>query len=872
MTSPPPVGGARASGSDSDSFDHGRFAPGTRLGDRYRIVGRLGVGGMGEVYRADDLKLGQPVALKFLPEEFERDPLRLDKLMAEIRTARQISHPNVCRVYDVGEVDGRRFLTMEYVDGEDLRGLLRRIGRLPEDKGLEIARQICAGLAAIHDRGVLHRDLKPANVMLDGRGRVRLTDFGLATAAAAAGRDGEIAGTPAYMAPEQLAGQPLSVATDLYALGLVLFELFTGERVHKTDRLDDARAGKHAKGATVSLTTSGSGAKLDPMIQRVIERCVDTDPKRRPQSAIVIAAALPGGDPLAAALAAGETPSPQMVAASGGEGGLSFKVAVPWLIALLLGTVNFAWQQTHRSVPAMVAFPLGPEVLASKAGEMLMRLGYTEGQVDSAAGFGSTDFWYSQWIKEHDQTTARWQHVRRLRPSLIYYWRRTSPSKMEPQSYFSDAGPRGGGLAVGPNDPPRIVPGMTYIELDPEGRLTWFDAVPPEKRLADAAAAAPDWPAFFREAGLDLAAFSPVAPEWTSRVESDASAAWSGPGADPSGAMLRVEAAALRGRLVFFRVLAPWQKPAEVGSPEAAQDRGAVIIAFVIVVVVPVGAIGLSLRNLRLGRTDTRGAIRVAAFFGTVVALAAALSSSVTAGQGWINTGVMIGSWAGFCALLIAAFYAAIEPYVRRHWPRMLIAWSRLLDGRWRDPLVGRDVLIGAALAMAVRSTEELRLTILEMRGTPSELPSFQIGGWMDSRLALGQTLAWIPGSVWVSLGVVVLLVLFRMVLRRELAAGLGVGALFMALNVVAPGAGHDWLITILFGLFSVVPLIVIPTRFGLVMFVAFMFTGRAASGLASPAFATGALVLSMIAMVAPGVFGFYTATRGRKASGWLDA
>src|SRR6185295_13027700 len=105
MTSPPAVGGTPT--SDSDSFDHGRFAPGTRVGDRYRIVGRLGVGGMGEVYRADDLKLGQPVALKFLPEEFERDPVRLDKLMTEIRTARQISHPNVCRVYDVGEVDGR---------------------------------------------------------------------------------------------------------------------------------------------------------------------------------------------------------------------------------------------------------------------------------------------------------------------------------------------------------------------------------------------------------------------------------------------------------------------------------------------------------------------------------------------------------------------------------------------------------------------------------------------------------------------------------------------------------------------------------------------------------------------------------------------
>ena len=138
---------------------------------------------MGEVYRADDLKLGQPVALKFLPESVDRDPARLTQLHTEVRMARQVSHPNVCRVYDVGEFEGHTFLSMEYVDGEDLSSLLRRIGRFPEDRAIEVARQICAGLAAAHDRGVVHRDLKPANIMLDGNGRIRITDFGLAGAA-----------------------------------------------------------------------------------------------------------------------------------------------------------------------------------------------------------------------------------------------------------------------------------------------------------------------------------------------------------------------------------------------------------------------------------------------------------------------------------------------------------------------------------------------------------------------------------------------------------------------------------------------------------------------------------------------------------------
>ena len=163
--------GVSQSHSSSSGIEEGRFPPGTVLAGRYRVLGLLGRGGMGEVYRADDLKLGQPVALKFLPESAARNPDRLARFHSEVRIARQVSHPNVCRVYDIGEIDGAAFLSMEYVDGEDLGSLLRRIGRLPGDKALEIARKLCAGLAAAHDKGVLHRDLKPANIMLDGAAR-----------------------------------------------------------------------------------------------------------------------------------------------------------------------------------------------------------------------------------------------------------------------------------------------------------------------------------------------------------------------------------------------------------------------------------------------------------------------------------------------------------------------------------------------------------------------------------------------------------------------------------------------------------------------------------------------------------------------------
>src|SRR5689334_8074431 len=186
---------------------------------------------------------------------------------------------------------------MEYIDGEDLGSLLRRIGRLPGDKAIEIARRLCAGLAAAHDKGVLHRDLKPANIMIDGRGQVRITDFGLAKLAGHV-EGGEIrSGTPAYMSPEQLAGREVTPKSDIYSLGLVIYEMFTGRRI-------------------VPGSAPPSMHDVEPAVEGILQRCLEPEPRYRPASALAIAAALPGGDPLAAALAAGETPSPELVAAA----------------------------------------------------------------------------------------------------------------------------------------------------------------------------------------------------------------------------------------------------------------------------------------------------------------------------------------------------------------------------------------------------------------------------------------------------------------------------------------------------------------------------------------------------------------------------
>jgi len=220
---------------------------------------------------------------------------------------------------------------MEYIDGEDLASLLRRIGRLPPDKALELSRQLCAGLAAAHDRKVLHRDLKPANVLIDGRGRAHLADFGLANLTDQRRDTREVAGTPGYMAPEQLQGREVTTRTDVYALGLVLYEMFTGMRALTVDGALPASPSTHIP-------------DLNPDIERVILRCLERDPTRRPPSAIAVAAGLAGGNPLAAAIAAGETPSPDMVAAAGAPGTLSPAVGALCFAGVLIGlTLLASW-------------------------------------------------------------------------------------------------------------------------------------------------------------------------------------------------------------------------------------------------------------------------------------------------------------------------------------------------------------------------------------------------------------------------------------------------------------------------------------------------------------------------------------------------
>jgi serine/threonine-protein kinase len=213
--------------------DVGEHRPGSRLGGRYEILTLLGEGGMGVVYKARDLELRDIVALKMLKPGALQDREQLERLKDEIRLARKITHPNVLRTFDFGEIGGSPFISMEYVRGVTLRGLLSESGRLPYSAGLRIARQFCAGLAAAHEVGVLHRDIKPENVILEAGGNAKLMDFGIARPirrAPSVGhtQPGMYLGTPAYSAPEQLTGEGLDARADIYSAGVMLSEMFCG--------------------------------------------------------------------------------------------------------------------------------------------------------------------------------------------------------------------------------------------------------------------------------------------------------------------------------------------------------------------------------------------------------------------------------------------------------------------------------------------------------------------------------------------------------------------------------------------------------------------------------------------------------------------
>ena len=838
----------------TDALDNSRFVAGTILNERYRIVGLLGRGGMGEVYRAEDLTLGQPVALKFLPEALSADGAALARFHREVRVARQISHRNVCRVYDIGEAEGQQFLSMEYVRGEELSSVLKRFGRLPQDKATEIARQLCAGLAAAHEAGVLHRDLKPSNVMIDEKGDVRVTDFGLAGLLEEFGGGAALEGTPEYMSPEQLAGRELNERSDIYSLGLVLYELYTGRKAFTAGTLSELLRLRRTE--SMPEHPSSIVRDIDPTVERVVERCLAPEPNERPSSALQVAQALPGGDPLAAALAAGETPSPEMVAAAPKQGSLRPAVAVSLAAgALALFALCFALSgrvYLHAQVP----MEKSAEALRDRASEVAKKFGY-ESVTDSVSGF-NFNAEYIDYVEENDRTAARWERLKTGHPAGLVFWYRQSPRYLAPFNREE----------VTPMDPPRTVSGMANLSLDMRGRLLAFEGVPPQTAQPpqEQPAASFDWARLFAEAGLDPSTFRWAEPAWTPPHAFDERAAWEGTYPGQPDANVRIEAAAFRGRPIYFQLINPWNQPMrETQPPMPAGARIFLAVVIVIFFAMMLGAALLARHNLRLGRGDRRGALRLASFVFAMMLL------------DWLLTAHHIPSLIeefnnfliafGFCLLIsgmLWLIYVALEPYVRRRWPGRIIGWTRLLAGGWRDPLVGRDLLVGAFFGCALALLAFGRPLAASWLGQPPPKPGDIVLRGLLLRYAFNVLTAQVLNSLLFSSMLMFLLLLLTIITRRErvgvVLLGLLVTCLFFGSGILALDA--------LVGVMAAAVTLFVLTRFGMLalVFMEFflLFFSFYPVTTDFTAWYAGATVFSVVLAVALILYGLKTSLAGQ--------
>jgi len=600
--------------------------------------------------------------------------------------------------------------------------------------------------------------------MIDGRGRVKITDFGLAGLATSFGA-GEIAsGTPGYMAPEQLAGREVTARSDVYALGLVLYELFTGKRAFEaTTAAELVRLQSESQPTDPSSHVEG----FDPAVEKLILRCLRRQPEDRPASALAVAAALPGGDPLAAALAAGETPLPEMVADAGSKEGLRPAVAVALLALALLGLAVHPFLAEKTSLTQEVGLELPPAALQVEAKRILEEAGHTERPLDTAQGL-FVDYNYSMYERGKPRD-ERWKEVGGVRPTPITYWYRQSPRYLTPSSFAN-----GGVFRLRPNNPPFDVSGMATVYLDSGGRLMGLRVMPPQVDDSEGPGPEPDWSPLFERAGLDPAAFETVPPRWNTPFDCDLRRAWEGTYPDQPDVPIRVEAGAWRGRPVYFQVNPPWVRAwgmEDITTSGGTTGRKVVsIVALGLFLFAMVTGVMLARRNLRLGRGDRQSAFRVALIVSVCLMGVWALGGHHEPTLQEISLLFQALFQASFTGIAVYTLYIAIEPHVRRVWPDLMIAWNRLFQGRFRDSLVGRGILIGAAAAAAAILLVDLGNLLPEWLGLPVDRGFEDVESLGGVRHVLARCALMPLAFVW-PIAMLFFLLLLRTLLRRQWAA-----------------------------------------------------------------------------------------------------
>jgi serine/threonine-protein kinase len=563
----------------------------------------------------------------------------------------------------------------------------------------------------------------------------------------------------------------VTIRSDLYALGLLVYELVTGRRAFEGKGLAELTR-KHRDERP--LEPSALVADLDPAVERTILACLEKDPKRRPPSALAVSAMLSGRDPLEAAIAAGETPSPELVAAAGESEGLRPRVAWACLAVVVAAILAVPPLQQATHVLARVPVEKSPEAIEDRARELLGRLGHRNAAADTEVGF-AFDEDYFRHAQANDPSPTRWDGLRTGDPPVLTFWYRQSPRPLFAQKMSG---------RVSWSDPPLLLSGMAALRYDLTGRLVALSVVPPqiEPEPGVAPARTPDWAPLLEAARLEPSKLRAVEPRWTPPFHTDARAAWEGTWPRRPEVPIRVEAAAYRGQPVWLEIVNPWTRPdrMEPFSLTTGQRVALRIFILILLALTATGAV-LAKRNIRLGRGDRRGAFRLALVLSGLGVVSWILGAHHVADLGMEMA--LLARGAGLAVLLAALlwlFYLALEPYVRRLRPWTLISWTRLLGGGFRDAVVGRDVLIGMIWGAGLAVLVLVAQLVPAWLGRAAPRPD---AGFVDTLLGPGRLASLIVGmpvnSTLLGLGALLLFLVLRLLTRRDwLAAGLIVAIL----------------------------------------------------------------------------------------------
>jgi protein kinase-like protein len=756
--------------------------PGTIIAGRYRLVAPLGHGGMGVVYRAEDLELNQTIALKFLNPRLKDFAGAVDMVRREVRIARQITHPNVVRIFDIGTAEGELFISMEYIAGEDLGSLVRRVGRLTPDKLLQVARQLAGGLAAAHDRGILHRDLKPANVMIDDAGNVRILDFGIAAPLDDQAMLKMLMGTPGFVAPELLHDQPPTVQSDLYTWGLVVYYAATGRLLPAAEAPLEA-----------ALDSPNFSSSAGPELADVIRKCLDPAPDRRPRSAHDLTVALAASDPLLAAVKAGRVPPPDLLMAS------------------------HSWQATRRLIDGLFASGLlllalvvaladrtmffsrcgllrSPEVLQEIAVRNLAALGHAAPQQPVLTGVGlDTDA--LQFIRSHPELRSPWQSVHAGKiPAVFYWYRQGDPRLPRPAPLGEPAWER--------TVPP--IPGTASVRLDGSGRLLTLQVAVDALDDAKPSTEPIDWLALLKRAGFTPTDFGEIAASSWPPLFADEVRCWEGPfPADPQ-LPLRITAAALQGKVVYFDVDQPWEQSRSVGAATSFRGQKSRFVSMrtAVWLIAIVLAAALAWHNVGRANADWVGAWRIAVVVTILAAIEWLLDSrhtfvaaeELTVGFLWLSVIV-------FSGVAAAVAYLAVDSPARRWWPWSIITTRRLLAGRLNDRDIWADVLLGIVVGLVAVSLRQFSTLTNQLLSLPvSGLNDFDFSqdlvNWLGLRFKVSVLITALLAAILDSLLILALVVGLKRMTRSTPAAAILLVTGLALLAVLGRGvmSPADWL------------------------------------------------------------------------------